>query len=75
MDTTIDYGPNISSDSSNFFQSDRDLELSRQREEKAKGVGANAGNPIQLPSKVLGFTVVQDWAAWGIEGEVKAEEK
>ncbi|KAI9204209.1 WD40-repeat-containing domain protein [Polychytrium aggregatum] len=50
-----EYGPNVSNDAENFFQSDRDIELARQRDEKKSAIGSTAGNPVQLPSKILDF--------------------
>nr|KAJ3419661.1 hypothetical protein HK105_006692 [Polyrhizophydium stewartii] len=53
-----DFGPNVSSDADNFFQSDRDIELQRARKEKERRFGAR-GRPLQLPSKVLALELVQ----------------
>ncbi|KND01745.1 uncharacterized protein SPPG_03538 [Spizellomyces punctatus DAOM BR117] len=60
MDPSV--GPNISNDSGNFFQSDRDIELERTRQlKKAQSSGKNAaGQPIAMPSKVLSFALVKN---------------
>ncbi|KAJ3293125.1 hypothetical protein HK104_004713 [Borealophlyctis nickersoniae] len=53
-------GANVSSDPDNFFQSDRDLELAKKRQEKQADKDAQkAGKPIVLPSKILAFVVVE----------------
>lgn len=56
-----DVGPNVSSDAGNFFQSDRDLEIERAREQKkADSLAKNApGNPIITSSKVLALTLTE----------------
>ncbi|KAJ3041499.1 hypothetical protein HDV00_009295 [Rhizophlyctis rosea] len=53
-------GPNVSNDADNFFQSDRDLELQQKRAAKQADTKAQqAGEPIQLPSKILSFVLVE----------------
>ena len=46
------YGPNVSTDAQNFFQSDIDIANLQKKEAKREALG-EAGDPLTLPSKVL----------------------
>lgn len=55
----IDFYPNISKESSDFFQTDKDLENEvriQQKQQKFK----NAGNPVKTPSKILYIEPIVD---------------
>ncbi|KAJ3415211.1 cop9 signalosome complex subunit [Chytridiales sp. JEL 0842] len=55
----IDFTPHTSSDSKDFFQSDRDIALQKAKEEKkAKLTASPLGNPISVPSKILDLHVI-----------------
>lgn len=47
-------GPNIGEDEENFFQSDRDIFLSKERKIKQLSY-AEKGKPVVLASKILHF--------------------
>lgn len=54
-----DYGPNVGTEDENFFQSDRDIELSAARKVKRDAL-ATLGNPVLMNSKTLHFQLVFD---------------
>ncbi|KAJ3390958.1 hypothetical protein HDU92_000210 [Lobulomyces angularis] len=56
---TTDFSANIGTDEGDFFQSDRDLELSKLKADKKKNF-QESGNPIKLNSKILKFELVLD---------------
>ncbi|KAI8816790.1 WD40-repeat-containing domain protein [Fimicolochytrium jonesii] len=68
-------GPHYSSDAENFFQSDRDLEIARAREQKKTQLSGKKapGNPYQLTSKVLAFSIVENIPAGAAEYAYIAE--
>ncbi|KAJ3333886.1 hypothetical protein HDU76_001802 [Blyttiomyces sp. JEL0837] len=54
-------GPNIGTDSSDFFESDRDLAIRQARAQKmTKTDLQKAGNPIKVTSKVLAFLLLSN---------------
>jgi len=53
----IAVGPNRSSDADDFFQSDRDLEVRRARQERTN---FTRGRPVQLKGKVLALTLADN---------------
>lgn len=58
-------GPNVSSKAENFFQSDRDLILKKQKDSKRMKYGSN-GNPITVSAKILYFNIIRDTAYLGL---------
>ncbi len=48
----------LSNDAENFFQSDRDLQLQQKRNDKKESVGASAGDPKTMPSKIIDIEFV-----------------
>ena len=50
-----EFGPNVGKEANDFFQSDRDLMIQQQQQLKKEAIGMSAGDPKQIPSKVLAF--------------------
>ncbi|KAH6571590.1 hypothetical protein BASA50_003002 [Batrachochytrium salamandrivorans] len=57
-------GPNLATDEEHFFQSDLSIEQQQARKIK-QTLTQNKGNPLQLPSKVLAFELVEPSIADG----------